>query len=106
MDNAGVLRRMAERREQNVADTVCRSGPDQAWVARMQEEAEALRAALADMERMDWLDKQCEAYGTGCDHEGNQWTVEGAYSNVRRAIDSEQAYCELAARASSAGEGE
>jgi hypothetical protein len=46
-DSVEVLRRMAERREQNVADTVCRSGPDQAWVARMQDEAAALREAIS-----------------------------------------------------------
>jgi hypothetical protein len=41
-----------------------------------------------DSERLDWLDGQLEAYGFENAHEGNHWTVGGAYMTLREAIDS------------------
>lgn len=46
-----------------------------------------LRAAEADVRRLDKLDALCEAYGFEGIHEGNRWMIEGPYRNVRVAID-------------------
>ncbi len=43
--------------------------------------------AEKDAERMDWLDSQCYAYGFQDMHEGNRWTIDGPFANLRIAID-------------------
>ena len=47
------------------------------------DEIEALRK---DVERLDLLDRQGEAYGTH-EHEGNRWLIEGPFKSLRAAID-------------------
>lgn len=42
----------------------------------------------ADAERLDALDRLCESYGFQDIHEGNRWTIEGPFRNVREAIDA------------------
>jgi ABC-type phosphate transport system auxiliary subunit len=58
----------------------------------LQAERDALAAKLAtleaDAERLDWLDSQCEAYGFQDLHEGNRWTIDGPFANLRIAIDA------------------
>ena len=41
-----------------------------------------------DKERLDWLDKQGEAYGTEGVHEGNRWGLDGPFLSARAAIDA------------------
>lgn len=40
-----------------------------------------------DAERLDKLDKICEAYGFEGVHEGNRWMIEGPFRDIRAAID-------------------
>ena len=42
---------------------------------------------VRDRERLDSLDKLCEAYGFEV-HEGNRWVIDGPFISVRDAIDS------------------
>ncbi|HGN2642956.1 hypothetical protein V3399_29750 [Pseudomonas aeruginosa] len=46
-----------------------------------------LRAAEADVERLNKLDALCEAYGFEGIHEGNRWLIDGPYRDIRAAID-------------------
>ncbi|HCI1953202.1 TPA: hypothetical protein NOE94_005897 [Pseudomonas aeruginosa] len=46
-----------------------------------------LRAAEADVERLNKLDALCEAYGFEGIHEGNRWMIDGPYRDIRAAID-------------------
>jgi hypothetical protein len=46
-----------------------------------------VRELTKDRERLDNLDKLCEAYGFEV-HEGNRWVLDGPFRNVRDAIDS------------------
>ena len=46
-----------------------------------------LRAAEKDVARLDWLDRQVEAYGMEV-HEGNRWVVDGPFNNIRKGIDA------------------
>lgn len=46
-----------------------------------------LRAAEADVERLNKLDALCEAYGFEGIHEGNLWMIDGPYRDIRAAID-------------------
>lgn len=48
---------------------------------------ERLRAAEKDASRLEWLDRQVEAYGTEGIHEGNRWLIDGPYRDLRQAID-------------------
>lgn len=52
---------------------------------------EALTQGIArDSERLDWLDAQVHTYRFEDMHEGNRWTIEGPYRDVRAAIDAER----------------
>lgn len=51
--------------------------------------SEALRQAADDCERLDALDKLCEAYGFEDLHEGNRWCIEGPFCDIRHALDAE-----------------
>ena len=46
-----------------------------------------VRELTKDRERLDSLDKLCEAYGFEI-HEGNRWVLDGPFRSVRDAIDS------------------
>ncbi len=46
-----------------------------------------LRAAEADVERLNKLDALCEAYGFEGIHEGNRWMIDGPCRDIRAAID-------------------
>ncbi|MCV0076771.1 hypothetical protein KUC82_06930 [Pseudomonas aeruginosa] len=46
-----------------------------------------LRAAEADVERLNKIDALCEAYGFEGIHEGNRWMIDGPYRDIRAAID-------------------
>lgn len=46
-----------------------------------------LRAAEADVDRLNKLDSLCEAYGFEGIHEGNRWMIDGPYRDIRAAID-------------------
>jgi len=52
-----------------------------------QELIDRLEKAEKDAARLDWFDSQCEAYGFQDMHEGNRWTIEGPFANLRIAID-------------------
>lgn len=43
--------------------------------------------AEKDAARLDWLDSQGYAYGFQDMHEGNRWTIDGPFANLRIAID-------------------
>lgn len=47
-----------------------------------------VRELKADAERLDSLDKLCEAYGFEGVHEGNRWVIDGPFRSIRDAIDS------------------
>ena len=47
-----------------------------------------LEKAEKDAARLDWLNSQGYAYGFQDMHEGNRWTIDGPFANVRIAIDS------------------
>lgn len=49
---------------------------------------ERLRCAEKDAARLEWLDKQVEAYGFEDIHEGNRWVIDGPYRDLRHAIDN------------------
>lgn len=44
-------------------------------------------ALIADRERLEWLDEQGIRYGVEDLHTGTQWCIDGAYANLREAID-------------------
>ena len=46
---------------------------------------------FADTRRLDHLDKMREAYGFAEIHEGNRWSIEGPFANVRLALDADGA---------------
>jgi len=46
-----------------------------------------LEKAEKDAARLDWLDSQGYGYGFEDMHEGNRWTIDGPFANVRIAID-------------------
>lgn len=46
-----------------------------------------LEKAEKDAARLDWFDSQGYAYGFQDMHEGNRWTIDGPFANVRIAID-------------------
>lgn len=53
-------------------------------LALLAERAELKR----DAERLNKLDKLCEAYGFEDVHEGNRWMIDGPFGNIRDAADS------------------
>jgi hypothetical protein len=49
---------------------------------------EDIAGLRADAERLEWLDRQAEAYGFEDLHEGNRWLIDGPFPNLRAAIDA------------------
>jgi hypothetical protein len=62
------------------------------WVLELAAERDTLAARVAELERdaarLDWLDRQGEAYGVH-QHEGNRWVLDGTFRTARDAIDAE-----------------
>ena len=61
-----------------------------AWQGWLMRAALVPQVTSQDVARLDWLDKERVAYGLHDVHEGNRWMIDGAYANVREAIDAER----------------
>lgn len=89
--NAGLIaqhgRDSVELSKQCHARDVARKERDKAEAERDAALAE-LKACRKDAERLDRLDKECEAYGFEGIHEGNRWMIDGPFRTVRDAIDA------------------
>lgn len=105
-DYAALLQQLAER--DAAIDTARQWALDeQANGVRMHERAHAAEARVRELERdaarLDYLDSCSESYGFENEHLGNRWMIEGAYANIRKAIDYEMSTGSDAAMASGGG---
>lgn len=57
------------------------------YARKINELTRRLRAAEKDVDRLNKLDALCEAYGFEGIHEGNRWTIDGPFRDIRAAID-------------------